>query len=115
MAVEPQDHKKKEEAASERFSFRHNGEELTFPAVTLDVITPGFVRNNRRRDETDYFMTIVESLAGQNEEVAERLELTEEEIAEGKRLLDIIDTLRWKEHKRLQEQLQKHIGASLGE
>lgn len=113
----PQDHKsksKKKVDAPERFSFEHDGETYTFPSATLDVLTPGFIRKNRRRDETDYFMTIVEALCGQDPDAKDR-GLSKEQIDEGEDILDVIDGLPWKAHQRIQQELQDHIGASLGE
>lgn len=113
MAKEPQDHKEKQ---PKQFTFRPGeGEAFTFPLSTLKVITPGFIRQNRRRDETDYFMTILEALAGQHPSVNKDLDVSDEVQKEGEEIMETIDSLTWKEHQRLQEELFKHIGASLGE
>lgn len=60
-AKRPSDRKAKQAEAGERFSFTHKGEEYVFKP-TYEVLTPGWLRKNRRRDEMDAFFTMVEAL-----------------------------------------------------
>lgn len=61
-AKKPSDRKSKTEESDSAFSFVHDGERHTFKP-TFDVLTPGFLRANRRREEVDAFFTMVEALA----------------------------------------------------
>ena len=65
-AKRPSDRKAKQAEAGERFSFTHKGEEYVFKP-TYEVLTPGWLRKNRRRDEVDAFFTMVEALAEDDE------------------------------------------------
>jgi|SRR5690348_13023477 len=57
-AKRPDDHKT---AQGDRFSFTHAGETHTARPY-LDVLTPKWLRANRRRDETDFAFTLLEAL-----------------------------------------------------
>lgn len=83
------------------FTFEHNGETYEMPNKTTDVITYGFIRKNRRRDETDYTATALEALAGDGEE--------------GRRVLDVLDSLTAKEFRAVNSAFSEHLGATLGE
>ena len=61
----PQDHQKKKTPTSDVFSFEHDGATYEFAPV-YDVLTPGFLRANRRRDETDQMFTMFEALADED-------------------------------------------------
>lgn len=50
------------------FSFEHDGETYTFKP-TYEVVTPGFLRANRRRDEVDAFFTMVEALVADDKQL----------------------------------------------
>lgn len=60
-AKKPTDRKAKSEGVGDRFSFERDGVTYTFKP-TYDVLTPGFLRKNRRRDDIDAFFTMVEAL-----------------------------------------------------
>ena len=68
----PQDHlsKKVKPEGSEFFTFTGiDGRDYTAPNKASDVLSMGWVRKNRRLDEMDYVMTIVELLIGDDDEV----------------------------------------------
>lgn len=46
------------------FTFTHDGETYTFEKPFSVVRNPKWIRENRRRDETDITFTILEELAG---------------------------------------------------
>ena len=60
-AKKPADHKKAT-GNTECFTFTHDGVEHTL-SPTYDVLTPGFLRANRRRGDLDAFFTMLEELA----------------------------------------------------
>lgn len=86
-AKKPTDRKAKTEDA---FSFTHDGETYTLKP-TYDVLTPGWFRANRRRDDMDAFFTIMESLADE-----ETLEKT-------------VDAMSKKQFEQLQKDFYKHL------
>lgn len=101
---QPEDHKpkkSKEADPEEHFTFTQGGEQYTMPVPTMDVITPKFIRQNRRRDELDYALTAFEELAGIGPE------------AEG--LLKAFDRMSVVEFKQFQTDFLNHLGATLGE
>lgn len=57
-AKRPSDHKSSDE---DRFTFTHGGQSHTSRPY-LDVLTPKWLRANRRRDETDFAFTLLEAL-----------------------------------------------------
>lgn len=98
------------------FSFRVDGELYVMPVRTRAVMTPGWVRRNRRRNEVDYFMTLMENLAGQGDDEDDDLpELTAEEKQTGKAALKALDRAGWEDHRKAQEDLAKHVKVLLGE
>lgn len=103
------------EELEEYFSFEIDGERYVMPTKSKKVMTPGFVRENRRRDETDYFMTLLEALAGANPEVNTRVGLKEDGVRLGKEILKALDEAEWDDHKRIQRELAKHLETFLGE
>ncbi len=86
-AKKPADRKSKAEDA---FSFEFDGETYTLKP-TYDVLTPGWFRANRRRDDMDAFFTIMESLSD------------EETLA---KTLDKMDKKRFEQ---LQKDFYKHL------
>src|SRR5690242_10595893 len=57
-AKRPTDH---QSAESDRYTFTRKGKTFTARPY-LDVLTPGWLRANRRRDETDFAFTLLEAL-----------------------------------------------------
>lgn len=99
---QPQDHQSKADtSADDYFSFSAGGTEYTMPHKTLDVITTGFVRQNRRRDEVDYVLTCVEALAGDGKE--------------GQEILAAFDSLTRAQLSDFMDTFREHLGVSLGE
>ncbi len=98
----PQDHRPKAEKADtstdDYFTFIVDGTEHVMFHKTLDKITFGFIRANRRRDETDYVITALEELAGGD-----------------KATLGALDSMGRDDTRRVMEDFQRHLGASLGE
>lgn len=91
----PGDHKAKaKDEQADAFSFEHDGETYTFKP-TYDVLTPGFLRANRRREEIDAFFTMVEALADED-------------------TLDVIDHMSRDEFKALMEDFYAYLGADQG-
>jgi len=91
----PQDRKPKTEDVSDCFSFEHDGETYTLKR-TIDHITPGFLRKNRKLDDLDAFFTILEELAD------------DEQLA-------VIDGMSTPEFGQLNRDFYKHLGAQRGE
>lgn len=87
-AKKPADRKPKSENV-DCFTFTHDGVEHTL-RPTYDVLTPGFMRANRRRDDLDAFFTILEALADAD-------------------TLDVIDNMTRAEFKDLQDDFYKHL------
>ena len=102
---QPQDHKAKTsqdlDELDEYFSFDHDGKTYVMPNKTLDILTVGFVRKNRRRDETDFVFTCIEELAGEDKH--------------GEEIIKIIDDMPREEFKEFQKSFTEHLGAALGE
>jgi hypothetical protein len=59
---QPQDHKSKAGSDEQRFSFTHDGKTYRFKP-TAEILTPGFLRANRRRTPVDFEFTCFEALA----------------------------------------------------
>lgn len=95
-AKRPDDHKGKSEV-SDRFSFEHDGQTYTLKP-TLDVVTPGFLRKHRRRDEIDAFFTMLEELTDDYEPVTEHSET-----------LDAVDSMSRGEFRQLQKDFFAHL------
>jgi hypothetical protein len=68
----PQDHKPK--ATNGLFSFTHQGKQYTFPKPFSAVQSPKFMRQHRRRDETDLTFTIIEALADDDDEILDAID-----------------------------------------
>lgn len=92
----------------EFFTFTIDGEEFTMPEKTLDVITFGFIRKNRRRPADDYAFTALEALAGADDSGTVR-------SSEGRRILAALDKLDGAESSRIMQEFEDHLGAALGE
>lgn len=71
-AKKPQDRKSKA-SADDTFSFTAGGETFTSPPL-LDVLTPGYIRKNRKLEEADFAFTLVESLFGDNDDAMAALD-----------------------------------------
>ena len=95
------------------FSFTLDGVTHVLPVETKTGMSPRFVRLNRRRDEVDYFMTLLETLCGMGDD--ETLELTDEQKEIGASIIDALDGASWPDHQRIQAELGKHLDANLGE
>jgi hypothetical protein len=68
----PQDHKSKADSDDgSRFSFTHNGKKYTFKP-TAEILTPRYLRANRRRTPVDFEFTLFEELA--DEETLEAID-----------------------------------------
>lgn len=97
-AKKPADHQEPSEQA--RFSFDHDGTTYTFGRPTAEVITPGWLRRNRKTDELDATYTAIEMLADDS-------------------ILNVLDNMGFKEHFEVQnafgEHVQEVMGVSLGE
>ena len=89
-AKKPADRKPKKKDAPEAFTFEHDGEQYTFKP-TYDVLTPGWLRKNRRRDETDAFFTMVEALVQDDE------------------TLDVIDNMTRSEFRALMTEFYEYL------
>lgn len=100
---QPSDRQAKKGKASERFSFEHDGETYTFKP-TYEVVTPGFLRANRRRDEIDSFFTMVEGLVDDYDELTDR-----------SATLDAIDHMDRDEFHQLMRDFYAHLGGLSGE
>ena len=59
-AKRPQDHQKADDE-QDVYTFTHGGKSYTSRPY-LDVLTPRWLRANRRRDETDFAFTLLEAL-----------------------------------------------------
>lgn len=102
-AKQPSDHQPKKGDAVERFSFEHDGETYTFKP-THSVVTPGFLRKNRRRDEIDAFFTMVEELVDDYDELEDKSPT-----------LDVIDHMDRAEFNQLMRDFYTHLGGLSGE
>ena len=73
QARKPQDRQQKQPKGnpSEPFEFEHDGETYTLKP-TYEVLTPGFLRKNRRRDEADAFFTMIEELVDDYDEYEDK-------------------------------------------
>jgi hypothetical protein len=96
MPTEPQDRRRKKAKSDPTFSFDLDGETYTFDKPTSDVITTGWLRKNRHRNEEDQFFTAIEGLASED-------------------VLEVIDDLEPKEFRRLYKEFFEHLGADRGE
>lgn len=77
----PQDRKPK--AATGNFSFVHKGKTFVFPNSVAIIRQPKFQRANRRRDPLDLGFTMIEALAGDDQEILDAIdEMDEKEFAE---------------------------------
>lgn len=95
-AKKPSDRKSKKSEQAEAFSFEHDGETYSFKP-TFDILTPGFLRKNRRRDEIDAFFTMVEALV------------------EDDATLDVIDNMSRDEFQSLMTDFYGYLEANQGE
>lgn len=95
-AKRPTDRKSKTEDVPDRFSFEHDGETYTLKR-TLDVLTPGFLRKNRRRDDFDIFFTMVEALIDDYDKSGESA------------TLDVVDNMPRREFSELQESFNEYL------
>lgn len=91
----PQDRKPKASDAEECFTFEHEGKSYTLKP-TLESLTPGFMRKNRRREDLDAFFTILELLADEEQ-------------------LEVIDSMTHEEFGELSKEFYAHLGATQGE
>ena len=78
------------------FTFSHRGVDHEFQRPISAVLTPGFVRANRRRSEIDLLFTIIEAVAGDA-------------------ALAAIDEMTPEEFHALGTRLNKEMGATPGE
>lgn len=102
----PMDHQPKKRAdtsADEYFTFKVGDAEYTMPHKTLDKIDFEFVRQNRRRDETDYVLTALEVLAADEDEV-----ISPEIVKAWKGMTRA-------ESDTMLKDFTKHLGATLGD
>lgn len=101
QAKTPQDRKPKGEVDPDSvFTFTHKGKRYSFSRPTAEVITPGWLRRNRKVEETDAQYTAIEQLADED-------------------VLDVLDNMTWAEHGKFHEDFGNHMqevmGVSLGE
>lgn len=85
---------------TECFSFEHEEQTYTLQP-TYDVLTPGFLRANRRRDDLDAFFTMIEALVPEGKE--------------GREVLDVIDNMTRAEFTKLMEKFFEYMEADPGE
>lgn len=94
----PQDRKTKAAAAVKgHFSFTHKGKTYTFQKPFDVVRNPGFQRAHRRRDPLDLTFTMIEELAGDDEEI-----------------LAVIDSMNPDEFQDLSNRMGKALMTSVG-
>lgn len=93
-ARKPQDHKKKTKDPGEFFELKHRGEIYTFKSVEL--MTPGFLRKNRKLDQVDQMFTAFELLCDDE-------------------TLAVIDEMSKKEFNKLNEDFWAFVEAQPGE
>lgn len=96
-AKKPSDRKPKDAEPGDRFSFEHDGNTYTLKP-TWDVLTPGWLRANRRRDDIDAFFTMVEALAPDDDGVT----------------LDVIDNMGRNEFRKLMSSFYEYMGEGSG-
>ena len=99
----PQDHQKKKSKApgrTEPFSFDVDGE--TYTLKSLDSLTTGWLRQNRRRTEVDALFTMFEALLPDNAKAA-------------KATLDALEEMSQDEFSQLQDDFNTHNGVRPGE
>lgn len=89
--------KKAEAEQDAAFSFEHEGDTYTLKP-TWEVLTPGWLRANRRRDEIDSFFTMIETLAPDDD---------------GK-TLEVIDNMDRDEFQKLMKNFYEFIGGGPG-
>lgn len=99
-AKKPEDHKKSADN-KDHFEFTHEGKTHTSRPLR-DVLSPGFIRQNRRREDMDFYFTLLEELFD-GDAVA----------------LAALDAMSWREFNAVSEQLEAlmrdGLGAALGE
>jgi hypothetical protein len=99
-AKKPADHKAPE-IQDDRFTFERDGKTYTSQPIG-EILTPGFVRRNRRNGEIDVTFTLIETL-----------------FADEAGAMDAIDEMSWAEFNALGEaltdEMQKKVGANTGE
>ena len=88
-AKQPTDRQAKATGNTDCFTFTHDGAEYTLKP-TYDVLTPGFLRKNRHRDDMDAFFTMLEELADPD-------------------ALDAIDHMSRAEFHQLQQDFYEHL------
>jgi len=97
-AKRPQDHKTTD---PDRFTFSHNGKTHTARPY-LDVLTPKWLRANRRRDETDFAFTLLEALFDGDDGA-----------------MDALDSMGWAKFNEtanaVMEDMKERVQVSLGE
>jgi len=97
-AKRPTDH---QSADSDRYTFTHKGKTFTARPY-LDVLTPGWLRANRRRDETDFAFTLLEAL-----------------FEGDKAAIAALDSMDWTEFNAtagaVLDDMRNHVEVSLGE
>ena len=91
----PQDRKPKTTDPAESFTFEHGGKSHTFKP-TVEHITPGFLRKNRKLNDMDAVFEIFEVLADEEQ-------------------LEVIDNLSHEEFGQLVKDFYAHLGALRGE
>lgn len=95
-AKRPSDHKSKS-VNSDHFEFEHDGTTYALKP-TLDIVTPGFLRKNRRRDDMDAFFTMLEELVDDYDD------FTGESAT-----LDAVDGMSRSEFTQLQKDFYAHL------
>jgi hypothetical protein len=93
----PQDRKLKAASTGKgHFSFTHKGKTYTFEKPFDVVRNPGFQRAHRRRDPLDLTFTMIEELAGDDQEI-----------------LDVIDSMTPTEFENLSNRMGKALMTSV--
>ena len=86
--------------APDVFAFTHKGKRYEFARPTAEVITPGWLRRNRKMEDVDATYSAIEQLADDD-------------------VLDVIDAMSWADHGTFQENFQEHMqqvmGVTMGE
>lgn len=82
---------------ADTIEFSHDGETYTSNSIT-DVITPGWIRQNRRREEIDLYMTLLE-----------------DSFADVPGAMDAYDKLSWDESQALVKDLLDMMETTVGE
>lgn len=88
----PQDRKKPSSDGTGPFVFTFRGKDYTTAPIS-EVVTPGFLRANRRRDQVDQVFTLFEALLSEKDLEATIDVMTREEFnAVGDELRDFMET-----------------------